>query len=115
VKVYDDMAYDRTIRYIKHARIGLAPYRGEHVSPYLTDSSMKMMQYDFFGLPTVCPESVTGEFNGRFGYVPGDTASILSAITRALNAPHIRTRHILSWAEVTDRQLEPQAYADTAL
>ena len=115
VVVYDHMPYDRTIRYIKHAHIGIAPYRGEQVSPYLTHSSMKMMQYDFFGLPTVCPESVTGEFNGRFGYVPGDTASILSAITRALNAPHIRTRHILSWAEVTNRQLEPQAYADTAL
>ena len=92
VEVYDHMPYDRTIRYIKHARIGIAPYRAEHVPPYLADSSMKMMQYDFFGLPTVCPESVTGDYSGRFGYTPGNAASIHAAITQALDAPHRRTR-----------------------
>ncbi len=115
VLVYDHMAYNKTIRYIKHAQIGIAPYAGATVPSYLMDSSMKMMQYDFFGLPTVCPESVTGPFTGRFGYVPGDGASIRAAITRALHAPRIRTRNILSWSEVTDRHLQPGAFADTSL
>jgi 2-beta-glucuronyltransferase len=115
VEVYDHMPYDRTIRYIKHAHIGVAPYRAAQVPPYLADSSMKMMQYDFFGLPTVCPASVVGGYHGRFGYTPGDTASIRAAIKQALDAPHLRTRQILSWSEVTDRLLAPQDFADTRL
>lgn len=115
VKVYDHMPYDRTICYIKHALIGTAPYRGDHVPPYLADSSMKMMQYDFFGLPTVCPESVTGDYSGRFGYTPGNPESIRAAIALALDAPHQRTRQILSWSEVTERLLHPLEFADTRL
>lgn len=115
VEVYGHMPYERTIRYIKHARIGVAPYRGDPVPPYLADSSMKMMQYDFFGLPTVCPASVTGDHRGRFGYEPGNPATIHAAIAGALEAPHRRTRQILSWSEVTDRLLQPRDFADTAL
>jgi 2-beta-glucuronyltransferase len=115
VAVYDHMPYDRTIPFIKHAHIGIAPYRAETVPAYLADSSMKMMQYDFFGLPTVCPESVVGGYSGRFGYTPGDPESIRLAIAQALDAPHRRTRTILSWSEVTDRLLQPQDFADTRL
>jgi 2-beta-glucuronyltransferase len=115
VEVYDHMPYDRTIRYIKHAHIGVAPYRAEAVPPYLADSSMKMMQYDFFGLPTVCPESVVGGYPGRFGYTPGNPNSIRAAIAQAHKAPHVRSRNILSWSEVTDRLLQPQDFADTRL
>jgi 2-beta-glucuronyltransferase len=115
VEVYDHMPYDRTIRYIKHAHIGIAPYRAEAVPAYLADSSMKMMQYDFFGLPTVCPDSVVGGYSGRFGYSPGQPESIRSAIAKALDAPHVRTRSILSWSEVTQRLLQAQDFADTRL
>jgi 2-beta-glucuronyltransferase len=115
VLVYDHMPYDLTIRYIKHAHIGVAPYRGDPVPDYLADSSMKMMQYDFFGLPTVCPHSVTGDYGGRFGYTPGNAESIHAAISKALRAPHVRTRHILNWSEVTDRLLQPEDYADTCV
>jgi 2-beta-glucuronyltransferase len=76
---------------------------------------MKMMQYDFFGLPTVCPHSVTGDYSGRFGYTPGQPESIQSAIALALAAPHQRSRAILSWSQVTDRLLQPQDFADTRL
>jgi 2-beta-glucuronyltransferase len=115
VLVYDHMAYAQTIPYIKHAAIGIAPYRGGHVPAYLAESSMKLMQYDFFGLPTVCPHSVTGGFSGRFGYTPGDPPSIAAAMALALAAPHRRTRAIPSWSEVTDRLLQPQDFADTRL
>jgi 2-beta-glucuronyltransferase len=115
VEVYDHMPYDRTIGYMKHAHIGIAPYRGNNVPPYLADSSMKMMQYDYFGLPTVCPFSVTGDYSGRFGYTPGDPESIRAAIALALDAPHRRTRNILTWSGVTDRLLQPQDFSDTHL
>jgi 2-beta-glucuronyltransferase len=115
VEVYDHMPYDRTVPYIKHAHIGVAPYRGDAVPDYLADSSMKMMQYDFFGLPTVCPHSVTGDYSGRFGYTPGNPESIRAAIALALDAPHQRTRNILSWSDVTERVLQPEEFADTKL
>jgi 2-beta-glucuronyltransferase len=115
VRVYGHMAYAQTIPYIKHARIGIAPYRGAQVPAYLAESSMKLMQYDFFGLPTVCPHGVTGGIGGRFGYTPGELPSIRSAIAHALAAPHLRSRAIPSWSEVTDRMLRPQDFADTRL
>jgi 2-beta-glucuronyltransferase len=76
---------------------------------------MKMMQYDFFGLPTVCPTSVVGDHSGRFGYTPGNPESIRAAMALALAAPRQRSRQILSWSEVTDRLLQPQDFADTRL
>ena len=115
VMVYDHMPYERTVAYIKHATIGLAPYAGDSVPVYLAQSSMKMLQYDFFGLPTACPSSVVGGFSGRFGYTPGDAASISNAVGRALQAPHVRTRQILNWGEVAQRVIDPAAYDDTRM
>jgi 2-beta-glucuronyltransferase len=115
VVMYDHMPYAETIRYIKHADIGIAPYISEDVPVYLADSSLKMLQYDFFGLPTVCPQSVTGSYSSRFGYRPGDPESIQIAIRAALVAPHISTRQILAWSEVVDRLLNPALYDDTKI
>jgi 2-beta-glucuronyltransferase len=115
VLVYDDMPYAETIRYIKHADIGIAPYISAAVPVYLADSSLKMLQYDYFALPTVCPHSVTGDYASRFGYAPGHAKSIIAACGAALAAPHQRSRQILNWAEVTDRLLAPQNFADTGI
>lgn len=115
VVVYDDMKYSETIRYIKHADIGIAPYISEDVPVYLADSSLKMLQYDYFALPTVCPSSVTGEYRSRFGYKPGQPESIKSAITSALAEPHLRSRQILSWEKLVDRLLNPAKFADTTI
>lgn len=115
VKLYDHMPYEQTIAYIKHASIGIAPYVADTVPAYLADSSMKMLQYDFFGLPTVCPHTVTGNYQGRFGYQPQDAASIVQAVTQALQAPHTRSRQILSWKEVTDRMVHPGDFSDTQM
>jgi 2-beta-glucuronyltransferase len=115
VLVYDDMEYAKTIRYIKHADFGIAPYVSDDVPVYLADSSLKMLQYDFFALPTVCPHSVTGDYASRFGYFPGDAKSIVAAIRAAMAAPHERSRKILNWEQVTDRLLDPGAFADARI
>ena len=115
VVVYDHMPYVDTIRFIKHAHIGIAPYISNDVPVYLADSSLKMLQYDFFALPTVCPHSVTGSYKSRFGYTPGAADSIKTAMDAALAAPHLRTRQVLSWSEVVDRLLNPVGYVDTTL
>lgn len=113
VTVYEEMPHDQTVRYIRHADIGIAPYRSEAVPAYLADTSMKLIQYDFFGVPAVCPHAVVGGFASRFGYTPGDGVSVEQAITRALKAPRESSRRHLSWAEVTDRILAPGEFEDT--
>jgi 2-beta-glucuronyltransferase len=115
VLFYPRMPYAQTIRYIKHANFGIAPYHAPVLPAYLADSSLKMLQYDYFGLPTVCPYEVVGTHQGRFGYRAGSSTSIQRAIVQALASPHERTRAILSWAEVTQRLLQPTHYADTRI
>lgn len=115
VTVYGEMPHDETVRYIKHARIGIAPYRSTDVPEYLADTSLKLIQYDFLGVPAVCPYPVVGDYTSRFGYQPGDGESIERAIAVALAAPREASRRHLSWAEVTERILAPERFDDTVL
>lgn len=115
VRVYDEMAYGDTLRYIRHARFGIAPYASDDVPPYLADTSMKLMQYRFFSIPAVCPDVVTGGAPDRCGYRPGDAASIIAAVRRALITPHVAASPVLDWSAVTDRLIDPAAFPDTFL
>ena len=115
VRIHDEMPHEETLRYIKHARIGIAPYVAESVPPYLADTSMKLMQYRFFGLPAVCPNAVVGCGSDRFGYEPRSLSSITQAMRRALDAEHVASGQVLSWKDVTDRLIDPARYPDTRL
>jgi 2-beta-glucuronyltransferase len=115
VTVYDEMPHGDTIRYIKHATFGIAPYKAAQVPDYLADTSMKLIQYDFLELPAVCPWAVVGDYDSRIGYTPGDETSIGEAIDQALQMPHRASRRHLNWGDVTNRLLEPQQYEDTRL
>ena len=113
VTVYAEMPFQETLRYIKHASFGIAPYRSNQVPRYLADTSMKLMQYEFFGVPAVCPHAAVGNSALRHGYQPGDALSIKSAIRAALSAPRTSPKRYLSWSEVTDRLIDPVSFADT--
>lgn len=113
VIVYDHMAFNEVLRYIKHADIGLAPYITDEDSAYLADSSMKMLQYDFFKLPIVAPQIVIGDYPNRFGYIEGDAASIQEAMNLALGSSQTQNREVLFWDQVVDRLLEPKGYDST--
>jgi 2-beta-glucuronyltransferase len=114
VKVYGEMPYERTLAYIKYADFGIAPYNAEGAQAYLCDTSMKLMQYAYFGIPAVCPEVAVGGHAGRFGYVPGEPASIAQAICGALAAGRFKPPPMLSWSEVTERIIDPQDRAEAA-
>ncbi|WP_181703190.1 glycosyltransferase family 1 protein [Chthonobacter albigriseus] len=116
VRWYPEMRYADTLAYIRHARFGIAPYARANAPYYLADTSMKLMQFGCFGLPAVCPDFVVGRHAGsRFGYTPGDAASIGAAIRAALGAGPIPPPPVLSWREVADRILDPDSFSDTAL
>lgn len=115
VTVYGEMPHAETVRFIKHANIGIAPYRAAQLPDYLADTSMKLIQYDFFGVPAVCPHAVVGNYGSRYGYEPGDEASIAAATVAALEGPRLSSRRHLSWVEVADRVLHPQRFEDTRM
>ena len=76
---------------------------------------MKLIQYDFLGLPAVCPHEVVGDYRSRFGYRHGDEESIVAAIKAALEAPRGPSRAHPSWSDVADRVLQPSRYSDTRI
>ena len=81
--VRQEMPFADTIPYVKHASIGIAPYANEGAPGHLSDTSLKLAQYEFVGLNAVCPFFACGEKPGRFGYDPGDASSIFKALTEA--------------------------------
>jgi 2-beta-glucuronyltransferase len=116
IKVYGEMPYAETLRYIKHADLGIAPYSSVKLPAYLRDTSMKLIQYAFFELPAICPHFIAGDYPNRFGYEIGDSDSIAAAIERALNpAEPLQTQPVLSWGEVTERLLSPRQFGDTRI
>ena len=112
IRRYGEMPFAETLAYIKHAHFGIAPYKAASVQPYLCDTSMKLMQYGFFGISAVCPAPAVGDHAGRFGYLP-NTESIAQAVRGALAAGKMTPPQMLSWSAVTDRILHPQGYPDT--
>ena len=111
---YGEMPFDQTLPYLKYSDFAVAPY-GKGVEPYLSQTSMKLMQYDYIGVPAVCPEAACGASGSRFGYKIGEFSSIRDAITSALSAPHSGNNRHLTWKDVTARLLEPLDFADTKL
>jgi 2-beta-glucuronyltransferase len=109
------MPFADTIRYIKHASIGIAPYANKGAPYYLSDTSLKLAQYEYAGLNAVCPFFACGEKSGRFGYDPGDSSSIVDALSRALSKPKFQpdASGFLDWENVTDRFLAPEQFEDT--
>lgn len=114
VSVYGEMPFDKTLPYIKHATLGIAPYSSVNLPAYLRDTSLKLTQYEFFGLPAICPHFIAADYPSRFGYDIGDEDSIAQAISRALNPQQpFSKRTVLDWAQVTARMLAPKQFSDT--
>jgi 2-beta-glucuronyltransferase len=114
--VHDEMPFKETIPFVKHANVGVAPYRFAPGVEYLADSSLKLAQYEFFGIPAICPDFAVGGVASRSGYVPGDVQSMRAATIRALSMiGTIVPRKFPSWEEVADRILEPERFEETKL
>ena len=113
--VQPEMPFADTIKYIKHASVGIAPYANKGAPYYLSDTSLKLAQYEFVGLNAICPFFACGQKSGRFGYDPGNSSSIFDALTQALSRPKFRPdfSEFLDWESVTDRFLAPERFPDT--
>ena len=116
VRFYKEMPFRATLPYLKHADAGIAAYRPQADSGYLAQSSLKLMQFEYLGLPAVCANFAAGASPHRFGYTPGDADSIAAAMRRALaHGRFAGAERFLSWEEIAQRLLDPELYADTAI
>lgn len=114
VTIHPEMPFVDTLPYVKHATVGFAPYRPAPGVEYLADSSLKLAQYEFFGLPAVCPEFAVGDVKSRFGYTPRNRSSIANAMRDALaHSGKIEPKTFLTWEEVGERILAPEKYPET--
>lgn len=111
-----EMNFQATLPYIRHATFGVAPYRPARQCDYISDTSMKLMQYEHCGIPAVCPTFAAGDNPSRFGYTPGNPSSIETAVDAALERRNdIKPRRFPSWEDVACRLLDPREFADTAI
>jgi 2-beta-glucuronyltransferase len=116
VHIYPEMAFAATLPYLRHATIGLAPYRAAPESDYIADTSLKLAQFEYLGLPSVCPEFAAGGRPHRLAYELGDTDSMARAVRNALAlVGKVAPRTFLSWEDVAARVLEPDRFPDVAI
>lgn len=94
--------------YIQHADIGLAPYRQAPNCEYLSQSSLKMIQYTYCQLPIVAPAFAAAGRPHVMAYESAEKpASICSAFEKAIQFDRrtINKARVLSWAEMFDDML----------
>ena len=108
VVVHGELPFERTLPYIVHADVGLAPYRPEEGADYLVQSSLKIQQYSYCGLPILLARGLGIAAPNFVPYdlaVPGDVAR---AVGRALSMPRSRDygAALLDWGEVGDHLLD---------
>jgi 2-beta-glucuronyltransferase len=116
VHIYDEMSFKETLPFIKHAAFGIAPFRKSANAEYLSQSSLKLMQYEFLGIPAVCPDFAVGDNHNRFGFRPGDQRTIENAVKRAIDRiGRVERQAILTWDDVARRILDPRRFPDTYL
>jgi 2-beta-glucuronyltransferase len=112
VCIYPEMKFKDTLPYLNHATIGIAPYKSGVGVEYLAESSLKLAQYEYLGLPAVCPNFAAGGRSARFGYDENDTASMVEATRSALAAAGtVGRRDFPTWEEVGSRMLSPETYS----
>ena len=112
VHIHPEMPFEQTLAFVKHASIGLAPYAFAEGSEYLAESSLKLMQFEYFGLPSVCPHFAVGSSPNRVGYEPGNEGSITRAILRAVSMiGQVESRSFPTWEEIALQVIEPERHA----
>jgi 2-beta-glucuronyltransferase len=102
VRYCPEMPFEKTLPFLKHSAFAIAPY-GPGVASYLTHTSMKLMQYNYLGIPAVCPQIVAGTGFGRFGYDPKRPETIMTAIENASENGAFVPQPQLDWKQVTAR------------
>lgn len=84
IKIYGEIPFQETIKYIKFADIGLHTlYSSEKDCDSFTDS-LKVLQYTYNNLPVIAPNFLKSFRKNMFYYIPGEKQSIEEAFHKAM-------------------------------
>ena len=105
IVVHGEVPFSAIVPFIKFADIGLASYRPSKDADYLSQSSLKMIQYSYCRLPIVAPDFAATGRDHVSGYRPGEAASMLAAFRCAMSYDRnsIDVSSILDWEETVER------------
>lgn len=107
IRVHGEQSFETLAAYIRHADIGLAPYRVNSNEVYLAESSLKLLQYGYCRLPVLLPDIIPVSRGNEITYSlegPNDWRVIVDA---ALALPHSEAYRdgILTWNDVARQTL----------
>lgn len=105
VIAHGEQPFETVTPYIKFADIGIAPYKARQDADYLSQSSLKMIQYSYCRLPIVAPRFAASGRSHVLAYDPGNRPSTIAAFKAAstFNRDKIDPSSVLSWEEKTER------------
>lgn len=81
---HGEKPFAETVAFIKHAEVGIAPYAAAPDADYLSQSSLKMIQYGYCRLPVVAPDFVRDGHANVLAYDPARPESAVEAFGRAM-------------------------------
>lgn len=104
---HGEKPFDEIVPYIKHATVGLAPYRPAISADYLSQSSMKMIQYTYCRLPIIAPGFAASGRPHVIGYDPDDETTIVNAMNIATGYSRnmIDSSKVMNWEQTVDQLL----------
>src|SRR5919112_2842628 len=100
VVVHGEVPFEVLADYLAHADLGLAPYLDRRDLNYLSESSLKLLQYTYCRLPIVAPSFAVAGLDHGYGY--GGAVSAGDALRAALghDRASIDRSRIMDWVEV---------------
>ncbi len=108
---YGEMPFRQLVRYIRHADIGLAPYANIAGTEYLSQSSLKLVQYTYCRLPIVAPAFAAKGRPHVMAYTHDEPDSVIRAFesAMALDRRTISSENVMGWEDVIDRMMAMSA------
>ncbi|MGG6893961.1 polysaccharide biosynthesis protein GumK [Rhizobium sp. BR 315] len=107
VVIYGEKDFESIVPYLQHADFGIAPYRLTENEVYLAESSLKLAQYSYCGLPILLPDLVPFARANGIAYCLDGEAAWREKIDAALamqRSPVFRDG-IMTWDEVARQTL----------
>ncbi len=104
---YGETPFEKLIPYLQHADIGLAPYSPSPEAGYLSQSSLKIVQYTYCRLPIVAPDFAAA-LPHVMSYTHGSTdRTAAMAFKKAIeyDRTSIDKNSVYSWNDVIDQMM----------
>lgn len=99
IQVHGERAFETIVAYIRHADIGLAPYRMSENEVYLAESSLKLLQYAYCRLPVILPDIIPATRGNEIIYSLSEPNDWAAKFAEALAMPHSDhfAKSIMTW------------------